>query len=140
MMPRGVRSNSLAHRLHDRRFGHRRRPERIDHHRHRLGDADRVRELHFAPPRELGGDDVLRDPARRIARRAIDLRRILAAERAAAVPAHAAVRVDDDLAAGEPGIALRTADDEAPRRVDVILRSSSLRSSAGIDRLDHLAR
>ena len=84
-------------------------------------DADGVRQLHFAPPSQLGRDDVLRDPARRVARRAIDLRRILAAERAAAVTTHAAVRVDDDLAAGEPGIALRTADDESARRVDVIL-------------------
>jgi hypothetical protein len=57
-----------------------------------------------------------------VAGRAIDLRRILAGERAAAVTAHAAVGVDDDLAAGEAAVALRSADDEATRRVDVELR------------------
>src|ERR1019366_7522061 len=46
---------------------------------------------------------------------------VLSAERPAAVTAHAAVRVDDDLAAGEAAVALRTADDEPARRVDVEL-------------------
>jgi hypothetical protein len=36
------------------------------------------------------------------------------------VPAHSAVRVDDDLAPREPGVALRPADDETTRRVDVV--------------------
>ena len=71
--------------------------------------------------REPGGDDVLRDVARVVAGRAIDLRRVLAAEGAAAVTAHAAVGVDDDLAAGEAAVAVRAADDEATGRVDVEL-------------------
>src|SRR6185436_18036851 len=53
---------------------------------------------------------------------AIDLGWILARERAAAVTAHAAVAVDDDLAADEAGVALRPADDEASGRVDQELR------------------
>ena len=67
---------------------------------------------------EAGGDDVLRDVARHVAGRAVDLRRVLARERAAAVAAVAAVGVDDDLAAREAGVALRPADDEAAGRVD----------------------
>ena len=55
------------------------------------------------------------------AARAIDLGRIFAAERAAAVAAHAAVGVDDDLAAGEAGVAHRSADHEASRGIDVVL-------------------
>ncbi len=35
--------------------------------------------------------------------------------------AHSAVGVDDDLAAGEAGVSLRTADHEAAGRIDVIL-------------------
>ena len=70
--------------------------------------------------REPRRDDVLGDPARGVARRPIDLGRILAAERAAAVATHPAVRVDDDLAAGETGVALRSADDEAAGRIDVV--------------------
>ena len=46
---------------------------------------------------------------------------VLARERAAAVTAHAAVSVDDDLAPGQTGVAHRSADNEAPGRVDVVL-------------------
>ena len=88
--------------------------ERLERDRDGLRDADRVGDLDLAAVGEAGGDDVLRDVARRVRGRAVDLRRILAAERAAAVPADAAVRVDDDLAAGQPGVAHRAADDEAP--------------------------
>src|SRR5262249_43903299 len=63
---------------------------------------------------------------------AIDLGRILAAERAAAVAAHAAVAVDDDLAAGQAGVALRSADDEAAGGIDEelgVLRQEVLRQN-----------
>ncbi len=116
MMPLGVRSNTCAMASHDRGLGDGRRAEGVNGDRHRLGDTDRVRQLHLAPAREPCGDDVLRNPARGVARRPIDLRRILATECAAAVAAHATVRIDNDLASGEPGIALRSADDEAPGR------------------------
>jgi hypothetical protein len=92
--------------------------ERLDQHADRMRDADGVGHLHFAAFREPGRDDVLRDVARGVGRRAVDLRRILARERAAAVPRHPAVRVGDDLAAGEAGVALGSADDEAAGRVD----------------------
>src|SRR5688500_2408614 len=115
-LPDGVR---------DARFGHLAGAEGIDHHRDRLGDADGVRDLHLAAAGQARSDDVLRDPPRRVAGGAIDLAGVLAAEGAAAVPPHAAVGVDDDLAAGEAGITLRPADDEAPRRVDVVLDALS---------------
>ncbi len=67
------------------------------------------------------GHNVLGDIPSHVAGRTIDLRRILARKRAAAVPAHAAVAVHDDLAAREAGIAVRSADHEAPGRVDVVL-------------------
>src|SRR6185369_5602750 len=88
----------------------------------RLGDANRIRELDHAAVRESRGDDVLRDVARHVARRPIDLGGVLAGERAAAVRRGAAVGVDDDLAAGDAGVTVRSADDEAPGRVDVDLR------------------
>ena len=50
------------------------------------------------------------------------LRRVLAAERAAAVPAHAAVAVHDDFAAGQAGVALRPADHETAGGIDEKLR------------------
>ena len=70
---------------------------------------------------ELGRHQVLGDVARHVAGRAIDLRRILAAERAAAVTAHAAVGIHDDLAARQSRIAVRTADHKPAGRVDVVL-------------------
>ena len=104
-----------------------RRAERLDHDRHRVRDADRVRDLRLAPLGEPGGDDVLRDLAHRVRGRAVDLGRVLARERAAAVAGHAAVGVDDDLAAGEPAVGVRTAELERRRSGS---RSTSKSSSA----------
>ena len=109
--------------------------ERVDQDRHRLGDANRVGELHHAALREPGRDDVLGDVARHVAGRAIDLGRIFAGERAAAVRRRAAVGVDDDLAAGDAGIAVRTAGDEAAGRVDQDAACSCPSCSAGMTRL-----
>ena len=95
-----------------------------------LRDADRVRELHLALRGDARGDDVLRDVARRVGGRAVDLRRILARERAAAVRRRAAVRVDDDLAAGEARVAVRAADLEAAGRVDEVVARRSACSPA----------
>ena len=91
----------------------------LDEERERLGDADGVRELHERALAQARLDDRLGHPAARVGGRAVDLGRVLAREGAAAVGAPAAVGVDDDLAAGEAGIALRAADDELARRVDV---------------------
>ena len=83
-----------------------------------MGDADRVGDLDLAALGEAGGDDVLGDVAGRVGGRAVDLGRVLAGEGAAAVAGHAAVGVDDDLAAGEAGVADRAADHELAGRVD----------------------
>ena len=82
------------------------------------GLADRVGDLHLDPVGQPGGHRVLGHPAHRVRGRPVDLRRVLAGERAAAVPGHAAVGVDDDLAAGQAGVAHRAADDEPAGRVD----------------------
>ena len=109
--------------------------EGVHHDRNRLRHADRVGQLHFAALRQAGGHDVLGHVARHVAGRAVHLRRILAGERAAAVPAHAAVGVHDDLAAGEAGVAVRSADDEAAGGIDVIL-GSGIHHVRGDHRID----
>src|SRR5690606_31686464 len=96
----------------------RRRAERLDGDRGRVRDSDGVRHLHLKPLRETSGDDVLGNVTRGVCPGPVDLRRVLAAEGAAAVPRDAAVGVDDDLAAGETGIAHRSAGDEATGGVD----------------------
>ena len=106
--------------------------ERLDHHRHRVRHADRVGHLHLAAVREARGHHVLGHVARGVGGRTVDLRRVLARERAAAVAGHAAVGVDDDLAAGEAAVADRAADHELAGRVDeevAPLSSSSFFSS-----------
>src|SRR5207342_2135097 len=89
-----------------------------DRDRGRLGDADRVGHLHFALVGQARGDDVLGHVTRGVRGGTIDLRRVLAGERAATVAGHAAVGVDDDLAAGQAGVAHRAADHELAGRVD----------------------
>src|SRR4029453_11387543 len=74
---------------------------------------------------------------RHVARGAVDLRRILAGERAPAVRARPAVRIDDDLAAGEPGVTHGAAGHETARRIDVIHRSR-VEQARGDRGLDHL--
>src|SRR4051812_33361994 len=80
--------------------------------------TDRVGELNLGPGGKTSSHDVLGHITAHVSSAAIDLRRILTAERATTVTAHAAVGIDDDLAAGQAGIALRTADDETTGRVD----------------------
>ena len=85
----------------------------------RPGDPDAVGDLDLEAVGEARRDDVLGDPAGGVCGGAVDLRRILAREGATAVASHPAVRVDDDLAAGQAGIAHRPAGDEPSGRVHV---------------------
>src|SRR5271170_3632612 len=100
-------------------IGHGARIEGVDQDRDGLSDADRVGDLNFAALREPGRDDVLGDIARHVASRAVDLGGVLAGKGAAAVAAIAAIAVNDDLAAGEAAIAMRSADDETAGRIDM---------------------
>ena len=95
--------------------------EGIDVDADRFGDADGVGELEFAAIGEAGRNDVLGHVAGHVGCAAVDLGWVFAAEGAAAVTAHAAVGVDDNLAPGEAAVAVRSADHEASGRVDVVL-------------------
>src|SRR6185436_17039729 len=72
-----------------------------------------------------------------IASRTIDLCRILSREGAAAVPPGSSVGVDDDLASREPGVALRSANHEAARRIYVKIRAR-IHHFAGNHRADNV--
>ena len=105
----------LEHGLLDLLVGDDAGAEGLDEDADRGGLADGVGDLRLAAAGEARGDDVLGDPAHGVGRGAVDLRRVLAGEGAAAVAGHAAVGVDDDLATGQAGVAHRAADDEACR-------------------------
>ncbi len=81
---------------------------------------------------------VLGHPAHRVRGGAVDLRRVLAGERAAAVARVAAVGVDDDLAAGQPGVTHRAADDEAAGGVDQEPHVGDVDAELGHLRVDHV--
>ena len=100
--------------------------------------ADGVGDLDLAAGGETRGDDVLRDPAHRVGGGTVDLGRVLAAEGAATVAGHAAVGVDDDLAAGQAGVAHRAADLEATGRVDQQAVAVGLQAELGELGLDHV--
>src|ERR1700743_1627726 len=109
---REVGANEIFHRVFRNRTG----TERVHHYGYGLGDADRIGKLHLSTLREAGGNDVLGDIAGHIACGSIHLRRILARERAAAVTAHAAVAVDDDLASCQSGVPVGSADNKPSGR------------------------
>ena len=103
--------------------------------------ANGVGDLQLALARQAGRDDVLGDVAGEVRGRAVDLGRVLAGERAAAVPTPAAVGVDDDLAARETAVAVGAADDELAGRVDVVQRAGVqqvLRDHRLDDVVDHV--
>ena len=73
----------------------------------------------MASSSETGGHDVLGNITAGVGSGTVNLRGVLAGEGAAAVRAVAAVRVDDDLSAGQAGITVGAADDEIAGGVDV---------------------
>src|SRR5215211_7003533 len=85
---------------------------RFDQNRHWIGDANRIGNLDGATLSETRRDNVLGEITRGISGGAIDLGWVLAREGAAAVWCIAAVSVHDDLAAGEPAVAIRPPDHE----------------------------
>src|ERR1051325_2805148 len=95
--------------------------EGIYQHADRLSDADSVSKLHFATICKTGSNNIFGDVARHVTGRAVNLGRVLAAESAAAVTAHAAVAVNDDLASCKTCIAHGAADHKAPSGINVVL-------------------
>src|SRR5690625_3069497 len=74
--------------------------ERIYPHAYRLGYANRISELYLAFIGQACGHHVFSDISRHICARPIDLSSVLARKRASAVPRHAAVGINDNLAPG----------------------------------------
>src|SRR5207245_3992251 len=100
----------LLDELADELVAHLARPERLHVERDRTRAADHVRDLHLETIGEPRLHHVLRDVAKGVGRGTVDLRWILARERATAMAGVAAVGVDDDLAAREAGVSHRSAD------------------------------
>ena len=91
----------------------------VDVEREGLGNTDGVRQLYEGTTGQPRGDQRLGDPAAEIRSRAVDLGEVLAGEGTTTVGAPAAVGIDDDLAASQAGITLRTANDEETRGLNL---------------------
>mmetsp|Transcript_10007 Transcript_10007/g.18591 ORF Transcript_10007/g.18591 Transcript_10007/m.18591 type:complete len:449 (-) Transcript_10007:108-1454(-) len=94
--------------------------------RQRLCHTDGIGKLHQASRAQAAVHHGLGHLSADVGSRAVHFRGVLAREGAAAVRAPATVRVDDDLAASQACIALRAADDELARRVDVQVRVAAI--------------
>ena len=92
--------------------------KRVDVQRDGFCHADGVGELNLAPIRQTGCDDVFRQVAGNVGGRAIDLARVLAGKCAAAVRRRTTVSIDNDLAAGQSGVAVGSTDNEAAGGID----------------------
>src|SRR5215217_7034014 len=110
-----------THEIADLVFVHEAGSEGVGVHGHRLRHANRVGQLHLAAIGEARRDDILRNVTRHVARRAVNFCRVFARKSATAMRRRTTVSVDDDLAAGNAGVAMWAADDEAPSRIDQVL-------------------
>src|SRR5215510_3248156 len=136
--PRRREVKVLADHLLELGRGHLPRAGCVDHDGDGLGHPDGVGDLHLRPLGQSRRHDVLGHVPRHVAGGAIDLRRVLAGERAAPMRAGAAVGVDDDLAPGEPGVPHGPARDETPGGIDVIGDALGVDEVRGDGRLDHV--
>ena len=105
----------------------------VDEDGQRLSDTDGVRELNEGTAGKASRNERLGDPASGVRSGAIDLGEVLSGESTSTVGTPATVGVDDDLAASETGITLRTTDDEAAGGLDLQGAIMSSRFSENIE-------
>ena len=82
--------------------------------------ADCVCDFELASVSQASRDNVLGHPARKVSRRTVDLRRILAGKSTTTVTCPTTIGVDDDLAAGQSRVALRATNHKASSWIDQI--------------------
>ncbi|RMU44311.1 hypothetical protein ALP28_05422 [Pseudomonas savastanoi pv. nerii] len=111
----------VADQLDDLVIGQLAGAEGVQRDRRRLCHADSVGHLNFATLGQTGSHDILGHVTTGVSSRTVNLRWVLAGECTATVTGHAAVGVDDDLAAGQATVTYRATDDEVAGRVDVEL-------------------
>lgn len=93
----------------------------LDEEREGLGDTDGVGQLHECATCELGLNQGLGDPARKVRGGTVDLGVVLSGESTTSVGTPATVGVDDDLTSGETGVTLGTTDDEETGGLDLAM-------------------
>ena len=84
-----------------------------------LGNTNGIGELDESTTAEAGSHERLGNPATKVGSRAVDLGEILSGEGTTAMSTPATVSVDYDFAASQTSIALRAANDEETRRLNL---------------------
>src|SRR3546814_17775608 len=92
---------------------------RVDRERQRLGHADSIAELDSAALGKACGNDILGEITAYIRGGTVNLGRVLARKSAAAMRSRAAIGVDNDLATRQTSVAIRPANFEKARGIDV---------------------
>jgi hypothetical protein len=85
----------------------------------RVGDTNGVGELNQDTVSKTSSDDGLSDPTSSVSSRTIDLGGILSGESSTTMGTPTTIGINDDLAASETSITVRTTNDETARRVQV---------------------
>ena len=108
---------------------------RIDVYANWISNANGVRQLYLTPFGQPSSDDVLGNVSGHVGGAAIHFRGIFSTECSAAMSAPTTVRIYDNFASGQTTIAVRPADFEFPRGIDVIRNVSliQLRRQTGFD-------
>lgn len=88
--------------------------------RERVSDTNGIRELDKGTTGELSADERLGDPTGDVSGGTVNLGVVLSGESTTTVSTPATVGVDDDLTAGQTGVTLGTANDEAARGLQVV--------------------
>ena len=86
-----------------------------------LGNTDGVGQLHECATGELGLDQRLGDPARKVGGGTVDLGVVLSGESTTTVGTPATVGVDNDLTSGKTSVTLGTTDDEETGGLDLTI-------------------
>ena len=143
MIAPGSQVKRLVDGLDDAIFIHMGGTKGIDHNGERLRNANGVGELDLTAIGKTSSNHILGNPACGIGSRTVNFGAILAREGTAAMTAHAAIGIDDDLAAGKAGVAHRAANDKTTSGVNVDVGIVANRHALGIHNggnhvLDHV--
>ena len=94
-----------------------------------LSNTDGIRELNKGTAGEASSDQGLGDPATDVGSGTINLGEILSGESTTTVSTPTTIGIDDNLTAGQTGITLRSTNDEAAGRLDLMKRKVSFHSN-----------
>src|SRR5436305_1273537 len=102
-----LEAEDFTHRFLNGFIAHFSRAKRIDAHGNWIGMPNGIGELDFGAGRQAGSNNILGHIAPHIGGAAVHFGRIFSAESPSPMPSHSPIAIDNNFAAGQPGIPLR---------------------------------